>query len=119
MERAQELRLTMWAPLGTDDDAGRRIRDIAFDNLHELTMDESGDTRPDPPAIERLEDVEAPTLVLPADHDPPWHIRICEVLDARIPRSRLVQIRDADHVVNMRQPAEFNRVVLEFLDEVL
>jgi 3-oxoadipate enol-lactonase len=46
LERAQDLRLqTMWAQLGTDDEAGRRIREIAFDNLHELTMDESGSTR--------------------------------------------------------------------------
>jgi 3-oxoadipate enol-lactonase len=81
-------------------------------------MDESGATRPDPPAIERLEDIEAPTLVLPADHDPPWHARICEVLHARIPHSRLVEIPDTDHVVNVRRPSEFNRVVLAFLGEV-
>lgn len=119
LERAQDLRLRIWAPLGTDDSAGRRIRAIAFDNLHEITMDESGATTPDPPAIERLEDIGAPTLVLPAEHDPPWHNRICEVLTARIPHARVVMITGTDHVVNMRQPAEFNRVVLEFLGEVL
>jgi 3-oxoadipate enol-lactonase len=119
LKRAQDLRLRIWAPLGTDDDAGRRIREIAFDNLHEITMDESGSTRPDPPAIERLEEIEAPTLVLPADHDPPWHGRICDLLNARIPHSRLVQIPDTDHVLNVRRPSEFNRVVLEFLGEVL
>lgn len=119
LERAQDLRLRIWAPLGTDDSAGRRIRAIAFDNLHEITMDESGATTPDPPAIERLEDIRAPTLVLPAEHDPPWHNRICEVLAARIPHARVVMITGTDHVVNMRQPAEFNRVVLEFLGEVL
>lgn len=119
LERAQDLRLRIWAPLGTDDSAGRRIRAIAFDNLHEITMDESGATTPDPPAIERLEDIGAPTLVLPAEHDPPWHNRICEVLAARIPHARVVMITGTDHVVNMRQPAEFNRVVLEFLGEVL
>jgi pimeloyl-ACP methyl ester carboxylesterase len=119
LERAQDLRLRIWAPLGTEDDVGRRIREIAFDNLHEITMDESGDTRLVPPAIDRLEDIEAPTLVLPADHDPPWHLRICEVLAARIPHARLVEIPDTDHVVNMRKPAEFNRVVLEFLGEVI
>ena len=82
-------------------------------------MDESGATRPDPPAIERLEEIEAPTLVLPADHDPPWHSRICELLHARLPHSQLVKIPDTDHVVNVRRPSEFNRVVLEFLGDVL
>lgn len=119
LERAQDLRLRMWAPLGTDDPRGRRIRDIAFDNLHEITMDESGAQGIEPGAIERLEEVSAPTLVLPADHDPPWHLRMAEVLASRIPSARLVRIADSDHVVNMRQPAEFNRVVLEFLGEVL
>lgn len=119
LERAEDLRLKIWAPLGTHDEAGRRIREIAFDNLHELTMDESGATRPVRPAIDRLEDIDASTLVLPADHDPPWHTRICELLNARIPHSRLVQIPGTDHVVNVRQPAEFNRVVLKFLGEVL
>jgi pimeloyl-ACP methyl ester carboxylesterase len=87
LERAEDLRLKIWAPLGTDDEAGRRIREIAFDNLHEITMDESGATTPDPASVERLEEIGAPTLVLPADHDPPWHGRICELLRARIPRS--------------------------------
>ena len=119
LERAEDLRLKIWAPLGTDDEAGRRIREIAFDNLHEITMDESGATTPDPAAVDRLEEIGAPTLVLPADHDPPWHGRICELLHARIPRSRLVGIPDTDHVVNMRRPSEFNRVVIEFLHEGL
>ena len=33
---------------------GARIREIAFDNLHELAMDESGEERLDPPAAHRL-----------------------------------------------------------------
>lgn len=119
LERAQDLRLRIWAPLGTEDDAGRRIREIAFDNLHEITMDESAAVTLDPPAIERLEEIAVPALVLPADRDPPWHVRICEVVAARIPGARLVRIPDTDHVVNMRKPAEFNRVVLEFLGEVI
>jgi len=119
LERAQDLRLQMWAPLGTDDEAGRRIREIAFDNMHELTMDESGEESIDSPAAGRLGEIDMPTLVLPADHDPPWHTRICDVLLAGIPNARLVQIPGTDHVINMRRPSEFNRVVLAFLDEVL
>src|SRR6187397_2985436 len=104
LEAAQDLRLQeLWAPLGTDDPAGRRIRQIAIDN----------------PAAARLGDIAAPTLVLLADHDPPWHGRICQVLVERIPNARLVQIPETDHVINLRRPAEFNRAVLEFLGEVL
>jgi 3-oxoadipate enol-lactonase len=119
LERAQDRRLQLWAPLGTDDPRGRRIREIAFDNLHEITMDERGARGIEPPASERLEEVSAPTLVLPADHDPPWHPRMAEVLAERIPDARLVRIPDVDHVVNVRKPGEFNGVVLDFLAEVL
>jgi 3-oxoadipate enol-lactonase len=119
MERAERARLRIWAPLGTEDEAGRRIREIAFDNIHEMTMDESARRDISPPAIERLEQIKAPTLVLPADHDPLVLRRLSAILAERIPNARLVQIPDTDHVVNLRRPAEFDRVVLGFLGEVL
>jgi pimeloyl-ACP methyl ester carboxylesterase len=120
LERAQDLRLsTTWAPLGTEDEAGARIREIAFDNLHELTMDESAAEQPDPPAFARLEEIAIPTLVLPADHDPPDLVAISQALAERTPKARVVRIPETDHVINLRRPAEFNRAVLEFLGEVV
>lgn len=120
VERAQDLRVgTMWALLGTDDERGARIRQIALDNRDEIVQDESGEVEVEPPAFERLEEIQAPTLVLPADHDPPWTPRASRMLADRIPNARLVQIPDVDHVVNMRKPAKFNEVVLAFLGEVL
>ena len=119
-EHAEELRLqSLWAPLGTDDPAGARIRQIALDNIHELTMDESGEQELDPPAAARLGEIEAPTLVLPADRDPPWHERMCEVIAETVRGARLVRIPETDHVIPVRRPAEFNGVVLRFLGEVL
>lgn len=120
LERAQDLRLrTMWAQLGTDDPAGARIREIAFDNLHELTMDESAKEKLDPPAFARLGEIAVPTLVLPADHDPPEMDPMCSAIAERIPNARLVRIPETDHVINLRRPEAFDRVVLEFLGEVL
>jgi pimeloyl-ACP methyl ester carboxylesterase len=118
IERVQDLRLRIWAPLGTEDAAGRRIREIAFDNLHEITMDEGAQERLDPPAIERLHEISVPTLVLPADHDPPDMARICRTLVDQIPGARVVRIPDTDHVINLRRPAEFDAAVLGFLGEV-
>ena len=109
-ERAMELELSVWAMgLGTDDPAGVRIRRIAFDNLHVITMDESGAVELDG-AFRRLPEIDAPTLVLPADHDPPVFRRLSEELAARIPNARLVGILGTDHVIPVRRPAEFNRV---------
>lgn len=118
-ERAQDRRLQcLWAPLGMKDEAGRKIRQLAFDNIHELTMDESGERELDPPAAERLDEIHAPTLVLPADHDPPWHERMCEVLAEKIRGARVVRIPETDHVIPLRRPDEFNSVVMAFLGEV-
>lgn len=119
LDRAEDARLRIWAALGIDDPVGARIRQIAFDNLHELTMDESGRRDITPAAIDRLEDIAAPTLVLPADHDPLVYRRVSAILARRIPNARLVQIPETDHVVNLRRPAEFDDAVLSFLGEVL
>jgi pimeloyl-ACP methyl ester carboxylesterase len=119
VEGARRRQLEIWAPLGVDDPIGRRILQISVENGQELTMDESGERHLDPPAVARLHEISVPTLVLPADHDPPDAQRESRVLAERIPGARIVRIADVDHVVNMRRPAEFNRVVLGFLDEVV
>jgi pimeloyl-ACP methyl ester carboxylesterase len=118
-ERARTLELELlWAPLGLDDDAGRKIRDIAFDNLHELTMDESLAERLDPPASHRLHEIDVPTLVLKAEHDPPDMRRLSDVIAAGVVDAREVLIEGADHVVNVRQPERFDRTVIPFLRDV-
>ena len=114
-DRALDLELTIWASLGTDDDSGRRIREIAFDNIHQLTMDESGKERPDPPAAHRLAELDVPTLILDAEHDPPFQHRIADLLAKEIPGAHMEVVEGADHVVNLRQPERFEELVLPFL----
>jgi 3-oxoadipate enol-lactonase len=117
LQRAEDLRLEVWAPLGTDDEAGRRIREIAFDNLHEITQDESGAEELDPPAASRLHEISTPTLVVLAGHDPPDMRRLGETLRDGIAGARVVTVEDADHVVNLRRPESFDAAVLPFLAE--
>lgn len=107
----------IWAPLGTDDPAGARIRQIAMDNLQEITMDESGRVGLDPPAAHRLREIDVPTLILTAEADPPDMHRIGGLLAAQIPGARELVVEGADHVVNLRQPERFNAAVLPFLAE--
>jgi 3-oxoadipate enol-lactonase len=115
LERAQELRLEIWAPLGTDDERGARIRRIAFDNIHEILMDESGQEQLDPPAAHRLGEIDVPTLILEAEYDPPDMRRLADFLAVEVMGSRKVVVEGADHVVNMRQPEHFEELVLPFL----
>jgi len=116
---ARRIQVEAWAGLGVEDDAGRRILEIALDNIHEMDTDESGARSLDPPAYERLHEIRVPTLILPADHDPPEMARISRTLAERIPGARVVEIADTDHVLNVRRPDAFNDVVLAFLDDVV
>jgi len=117
LERAQDLSLGIWASQGVEDDAGARIKQIARDNIHELTMDESAAEEIDPPAALRLADIDVPTLVIEARHDPPDGRRASQLIAREVLDGRLVTI-DADHVVNMRAPKEFDEAVLPFLLDV-
>lgn len=116
LERAQDLALEIWAPLGIDDPAGMRIKEIARDNIHEMTMDESAAEELDPPAAQRLGDIDVPTLVVEARHDPPFGRRASQLIGREVLDGRLVTI-DADHVVNLRAPEAFDEAVLSFLEE--
>jgi len=65
--------------------------------------------------LELLETLRAPTLVLAADADllaPPALMRR---LAERIPASEFVTMSDAGHSAHWERPAEWNRIVLEFL----
>ena len=82
-------------------------------------MDDSGAEEMRPTAAERLEEVAVPTLVLPADLDPPVLQRASRVLAERIPDARLIGIPAVDHVIGMRRPPlDFNREVLAFLASI-
>jgi 3-oxoadipate enol-lactonase len=115
LARALELELEIWAPLGFEDEGGRRIREIAFDNIHQLTMDESGRERLEPPAAHRLGELDVPTLILDAEHDPPHQHRIADLLAREIIGARSIVVEGADHVINLRQPERFDELVLPFL----
>ena len=117
LERAEDLRLEIWAPLGVQDEAGSRIRAIAFDNLHEITMDESSEVELDPPAAHRLAEIDVPTLVMVAEHDPPSMRRIGDLIARGVLGARKVTIAGADHVVSLRQPEALNQALLSFLAE--
>ena len=67
--------------------------------------------------LDRLEAVTAPTLVIAGERDrltPPW---ICEEVADHIPRAQLEVVRGpgASHVLPLERPADFNRLVLDFL----
>lgn len=71
---------------------------------------------PVPGIIDRLADIQQPTLVLVGESDNAY-LRAAEVMAAKIPRARHVVIPEAGHVSNIEQSEAFNRAVIDFLQE--
>jgi 3-oxoadipate enol-lactonase len=69
----------------------------------------------EPPAAGRLGEIAVPTLVLVGDHDRPDIQAIADALAGGIPGAERVVLAGTAHLPNLERPAEFNRVVLEFL----
>jgi 3-oxoadipate enol-lactonase len=115
MERATDLVLEIWAPMGTEDDVGQRIRRLSLENPWAITDEGELDRGIDPPAVKRLGEIRVPTLIVLGAQDVPDINEMWEEYGPQIPGSRTVVIDHADHVVNMRQPERFNDLVMGFL----
>ena len=70
-----------------------------------------------PPVIDKLADISVPALVLVGEDDKPYR-RAGEVMSAKLANARHVVVPDAGHIVNIEQPAAFEREVLAFLAEL-
>jgi 3-oxoadipate enol-lactonase len=108
VERAAEIDLSVWAPLGADE----RIRELLRDNISG-----GGDVEvrwTDPPAAERLGDVRVPTLVVVGTRDVPRMLEIADLLVSRIPDARRAEL-ESDHYLPLREPERFAALVAGFL----
>ncbi len=123
LERISELEVRMWVD-GPGQGTNRvkpEIRDLVREmNLIALRNEDSGVSEQlglEPPAADRLHEIQAPTLVIIGDLDQPRAIQGSDLLSRSIPESRKVVMPGTAHLPNMERPEEFNRIVLEFLSE--
>ncbi len=96
----------------------KRLRVLAADNAaYWMGLFRHGDLErvADSPAITRLSQIRTPTLVVVGDRDSPVICKIVDTLAARLPRATVVRVPNAGHMVNMEQPAAFDRAVVAFL----
>ncbi|RPI80848.1 MAG: alpha/beta hydrolase [Chloroflexi bacterium] len=69
----------------------------------------------DPSAAQQLDQIKAPTLIISGELDNPEILRAADVMAGTIPGAQKAIIPGSAHLPNMERPAEFNRVVLDFL----
>jgi 3-oxoadipate enol-lactonase len=113
-----EVRLWVDGPHRAEGAAPPKIRDLVLDmNRRAMRSDWSAATHKaiDPPAIDRLGSVQAPTLVVVGDEDMPHVGVVAGVLESKIPGARKVVIKGAAHLPSLERPDEFNRILRDFL----
>jgi len=113
-----EVRLWVDGPQRREGSAPNAVRELVLDmNGRSLHTDwSSAESRPIArPAITRLGEITAPTLVIVGDHDLPHCLANADLITSKIAGSRKVIIKDAAHLPSLERPDEFNRIVLEFL----
>ena len=69
----------------------------------------------DPPAIDRLDELELPMLMVVGELDMPGILEIADMVVAANPNAELVVVPDVAHMVNMEKPDEFNGLLLDYL----
>jgi pimeloyl-ACP methyl ester carboxylesterase len=74
--------------------------------------------RIDPPAAERLDQVRVPTLVMVGAVDSAKEVEAGRHLAKSIAGARLVEFPGVAHMIHLEEPERFERLVLEFLDDV-
>ena len=71
-----------------------------------------------PPAVELLSKINTPTLIITAKHDIQACKEVAELIHNQVPNAQLVSISDAGHCMNMDNPKEFNRIVIDFISSL-
>jgi 2-hydroxy-6-oxonona-2,4-dienedioate hydrolase len=70
------------------------------------------------PAVERLAELDLPTLVIVGAYDTPYILAAADYMVEKVPSARKAVIEDAAHLSNMDQPHEFRDYVEAFLDSL-
>ncbi len=113
-----EMHLWLDGPYRPRGYVREELRELFLD-MNGANMDNDWSSAPmenlDPPAIGRLSEVSAPTLVIVGDKDLQPVLESADLLASSIKGARKVVIHDAAHLPNLEHPEEFNRIVLDFL----
>ncbi len=121
LREAAELEVQIWVDgrQRTPDQVEPSVRDRVREmNIIALgsALAELGEPEPlDPPALGRLAEISAPTLLVVGDLDEPNILAAVDQLASTIPGASRAVIPGTAHFPNMERPDEFNQVVSDFL----
>jgi 3-oxoadipate enol-lactonase len=114
VDAAVELNLETWAQPHVRE-LVRPMQRRAFEV--QLEGSDEGERPQGPPASSRLGELRTRTLVLVGDRDKQDFRALADRFAREIPRARLEVIKGAGHLPSLEQPEEFDRLLLEFLQD--
>ena len=95
--------------------AAATVKSIVMDNVRLWTFRTNPAQPLAPPAIKRLGEINAPTLVILGERDLPHIKEVAELLVKGVGGARLVTVPSAGHIVNVDAPGAFNAALDPFL----
>jgi 3-oxoadipate enol-lactonase len=95
--------------------AGEPYKQVVMDNAAIWTMPRPADAPAQIPAVKRLAELNARTLVIVGDRDDAAVLSLTQKIAAEAPNARRVEMKDTGHMAPIERPAEFNRVLVDFL----
>ena len=73
---------------------------------------------PDPPILQRLQQISTPTLVVDGVVDVRFVRELTAQIAAGIPKAQLITMADTGHLPPMEHPEQFNQILGDFLDRL-
>jgi len=70
-----------------------------------------------PPAIENIDKINLPVLIIDGNKDLPYIKEACDYLEKTIKSSKRITIPNTAHMPNLEEPELFNKYVLDFLKQ--
>jgi 3-oxoadipate enol-lactonase len=122
LAEATELNLRMWVdgpertPGEVDPEVRALVGEMQYHAFQTVFPEAAVELDLEPPANLRLGEVKAPVLVVVGDHDIQAKIDLAQRLKMELANAQLVVIPKVAHMVTMEKPAEFNQIVLDFLN---
>ena len=114
--RATWLASPTFAPALARPRAARRLREMVADYSGWHWVNHDPHQPPDPPAIARLREIRAETLILIGELDLADFRDIAKRLEREIPRARRVVLPGVGHMSNLEEPDAFADTLAGFLD---
>lgn len=120
--RAVDILTRVWVdgPNRTPEQVNARVRERVMALLTETLSrprlrPEPKQVELDPPALKRLREIQAPTLIMVGDKDVLDILVIADLLQKHIEHAETLVIPDAAHMVTLEQPEQVNQAVQHFL----